>query len=143
MDPSGGTVEAEWRHFTDVVEAVEALSGKFQPKKQHGGKRGGVHLAPSMIRNRGGLHMDSPMIGIELLDGHNGVEPPLPPLPPQNAVVVESFSGGAPSGLRCMVGMPCAAPRCPERASWWLADPRFDVTGGAWVCLHHSQNGVG
>ena len=87
--------------------------------------------------------MDSPMIGIELLDGHNGVEPPLPPLPPQNAVVVESFSGGAPSGLRCMVGMPCAAPRCPERASWWLADPRFDVTGGAWVCLHHYQNGVG
>lgn len=130
MDPSGGTVEAEWRHFTDVVEAVEALSEKFQPKKQNGG-------------NRGGLHMDSPMIGIELLDGHNGVEPPLPPLPPQNAVVVESFSGGAPSGLRCMVGMPCAAPRCPERASWWLADPRFDVTGGAWVCLHHSQNGVG
>ena len=143
MDPSGGTVEAEWRHFTDVVEAVEALSGKFQPKKQNGGKRGGVHMDPSMIRNRGGLHMDSPMIGIELLDGHNGVEPPLPPLPPQNAVVVESFSGGAPSGLRCMAGMPCAAPRCPERASWWLADPRFEVTGGAWVCLHHSQNGVG
>ena len=143
MDPSGGTVEAEWRHFTDVVEAVEALSEKFQPKKQNGGNRGGLHMEPSMIRNRGGLHMDSPMIGIELLDGHNGVEPPLPPLPPQNAVVVESFSGGAPSGLRCMVGMPCAAPRCPERASWWLADPRFDVTGGAWVCLHHYQNGVG
>ena len=127
MDPSGGKMEAKWRHFTDVVEAVEALSENFQPKKQNGG-------------NRGGLHMDSPMIGIELLDGHNGVEPPLPP---QNAVVVESFSGGAPSGLRCMAGMPCAAPRCPERASWWLADPRFDVTGGAWVCLHHSQNGIG
>lgn len=131
MDPSGGTVEAEWRHFTDVVEAVEALSEKFQPKKQNGGNRGGLHMDPSMVGNR------------ELVDGHNGVEPPLPPLPPQNAVVVESFSGGAPSGLRCMVGMPCAAPRCPERASWWLADPRFDVTGGAWVCLHHSQNGVG
>ena len=57
--------------------------------------------------------------------------------------VVESFSGGAPSGLRCMVWMPCAAPRCPERASWWIADPRFDVTGGAWVCLRHAQNGVG
>ena len=26
MDPSGGTVEAEWRHFTDVVEAVEAVA---------------------------------------------------------------------------------------------------------------------
>ena len=135
MDPSGGTVEAEWRHFTDVVEAVEALSGKFQPKKQNGGKRGGVHMDPSMVVGN-----------IELLDGHNGKVPPLPPLPPlppQNAVVVESFSGGAPSGLRCMAGMPCAAPRCPERASWWLADPRFEVTGGAWVCLHHSQNGVG
>ena len=61
----------------------------------------------------------------------------------QGSPVVESFSGGAPSGLRCMVGMPCAAPRCPELASWWLADPCFEVTGGAWVCLHHSQNGVG
>ena len=135
MDPSGGTVEAEWRHFTDVVEAVEALSENFQRKKQNGGNRGGVHMDPSMVVGN-----------LEKTGGNNAKVPPLPPLPPQppqNAVVVESFSGGAPSGLRCMAGMPCAAPRCPERASWWLADPRFDVTGGAWVCLHHSQNGVG
>ena len=135
MDPSGGTVEAEWRHFTDVVEAVEALSENFQNNQQNGG-------------NRGALHMDLPMVvgNLEKTYGHNAKVPPLPPLPPlppQNAVVVESFSGGAPSGLRCVVGMPCAAPRCPERASWWLADPRFEVTGGAWVCLNHSQNGVG
>ena len=131
MDPSGGTVEAEWRHFTDVVEAVEAVSENFQNNQKSSG-------------DLGGLRMDAPMVGnLEKTYGHNTVEPPLPPLPPQNAVVVESFSGGAPSGLRCVVGMPCAAPRCPERASWWLADPRFEVTGGAWVCLHHSQNGVG
>ena len=134
MDPSGGTVEAEWRHFTDVVEAVEAVSENFQNNHKVGG-------------DHGGLHLDAPMVGnLEKTYGHNAKVPPLPPLPPlppQNAVVVESFSGGAPPGLRCVVGMPCAAPRCPERASWWLADPRFEVTGGAWVCLHHSQNGVG
>ena len=131
VDPSGGTVEAEWRHFTDVVEAVEAVSDNFQNNQQNGGDHG---VNPPIVGN------------LELLDGHNAKVPPLPPLPPlppQNAVVVESFSGGAPAGLRCMKGMPCAAPRCPELASWWLADPRFEVTGGAWVCLHHSQNGVG
>ena len=59
----------------------------------------------------------------------------------QGSPVVESFSGGAPSGLRCMVGMPCAVRYCPELASWWRADPSMEVTGGAWVCLHHSQTG--
>ena len=88
--------------------------------------------------------MDPSMVGnLELLDGHNAVKGSQGSQGSQGSPVVESFSGGAPSGLRCMVGMPCAAPRCPESASWWLADPRFDVTGGAWVCLHHSQNGVG
>ena len=56
MDPSGGTVEAEWRHFTDVVEAVEAFSDNFQNNQQSGGDHG----------------VDPPMMGnLELLDGHN------------------------------------------------------------------------
>ena len=81
------------------------------------------------------------MVGnLELLDGHNAVKGSQGS---QGSPVVESFSGGAPAGLRCMKGMPCAARYCPELASWWLADPRFEVIGGAWVCLHHSQNGVG
>ena len=68
--------------------------------------------------------MDPSMVGnLELLAGHNAVKGSQGSQGSQGSPVVESFSGGAPSGQRCMVGMPCAAPRYPERASWWLADP--------------------
>lgn len=129
MEGSGGRVEAEWRHFTDVVEAVEAVSENFQNKSR---MRGEAWDRPPGVGN------------VEKTYGHNAKVPPLPPLPPlppQNPVSVEWFSGGAPAGLRCVKGMPCAIRYCPELASWWLADPRFEVTGGAWVCLHHFQNG--
>jgi len=69
VDPSGGTVEAEWRHFTDVVEAVEAVSDNFQNNQQNGGDHGGLHMDPSMVVGN-----------LELLDGHNAKVPPLPPL---------------------------------------------------------------
>jgi hypothetical protein len=89
--------------------------------------------------------MDPSMVvgNLEKTGENNANEGSLGSLGSLGSPVVESFSGGAPAGLRCMKGMPCAAPRCPELASWWLADPRFEVIGGAWVCLHHSQNGVG
>ena len=60
MDPSGGTVEAEWRHFTDVVEAVEAVSDNFQNNQQNGGDHG---VNPPIVGN------------LELLDGHNAKVP--------------------------------------------------------------------
>jgi len=89
--------------------------------------------------------MDPSMVvgNLEKTGENNANEGSLGSLGSLGSPVVESFSGGAPAGLRCMKGMPCAVRYCPDLASWWRADPSMEVTGGAWVCLHHSQNGVG
>jgi len=87
--------------------------------------------------------MDPSMVvgNLEKTGVNNANEGSLGSLGSLGSPVVESFSGGAPAGLRCMKGMPCAVRYCPDLASWWRADPSMEVTGGAWVCLHHSQTG--